>query len=89
MAVGVLVGRRVANVGRVGLIDFDEYRIGGNAIWRPVSGLQIGVEVLYTNLQPDGRIAINRPTVGARLARTRFSDEEDALEGRLRVQRDF
>jgi hypothetical protein len=53
--------------------DFNEWRIGSNVIWSPVSGLDIGVEVLYSNLSPRG------PAI----------DEDDSWEGRLRIQRDF
>jgi hypothetical protein len=53
--------------------DFNEWRVGTNVIWQPVSGLDIGVEVLYSNLDPRGVL-----TRG-----------DDAWEGRLRVQRDF
>ncbi len=54
--------------------DFTEWRVGSNVIWSPVSGLDIGVEALYSNLNPRG-------IVGA--------DDDDAWEGRLRIQRDF
>jgi len=53
--------------------DFSEWRLGSNVIWSPVSGLDLGVEVLYVNNNP--RAAGERT--------------EDAWEGRLRVQRDF
>jgi hypothetical protein len=54
--------------------DFHEWRVGSNVIWSPVSGLDIGVEVLYSNLDPRGIVG---------------NDDDDAWEGRLRVQRDF
>jgi hypothetical protein len=54
--------------------DFTEWRVGSNVIWSPVSGLDIGVEVLYSNLDPRG---------------PNFGDDNDTVEGRLRVQRDF
>jgi len=53
--------------------DFNEWRAGTNVIWSPVSGLDIGVEVLYSNLDPRG-------------TDTRSGD---TWEGRIRVQRDF
>ncbi|WP_052954645.1 porin [Microvirga vignae] len=53
--------------------DFNEWRVGSNVIWSPVSGLDIGVEVLYANVDVDA------PAV----------DNDDRWEGRLRVQRDF
>jgi hypothetical protein len=53
--------------------DFNEWRVGTNVIWQPVSGLDLGVEVLYANQDPRG---------------VTFRGG-DAWEGRLRVQRDF
>jgi hypothetical protein len=55
------------------LADFDEWRVGVNTFWTPVSGLDIGVEVLYANIDVDG---VNL-------------DDDDRWEARLRVQRDF
>ena len=66
----------------IGLVDFNEWRVGSNVIWRPVSGLDIGVEVLYANLDPRGRVVVDQisgRTVGS----------SDIWEGRLRIQRDF
>jgi len=63
-----------------GLGDFNEWRIGTNVIWQPVSGLDLGVEVIYARLDPRGRVLL--PT-----GETFGSDS--AWEGRLRVQRDF
>ncbi|MBF9194825.1 porin [Microvirga terrestris] len=54
--------------------DFTEWRVGSNLIWSPVSGLDIGVEALYSNLNPRGIVGQN---------------DDDAWEGRLRIQRDF
>ena len=42
-------------------------------IWQPVAGLDLGVEVLYSNLDPRG-VALR---------------SDSAWEGRLRIQRDF
>jgi hypothetical protein len=53
--------------------DFNEWRVGTNVIWQPVSGLDLGVEVLYANQDVRG-------------VNTRGGD---AWEGRIRVQRDF
>jgi hypothetical protein len=54
--------------------DFTEWRAGTNVIWSPVSGLDIGVEALYANVDPRG------PS---------FGQDNDTWEGRIRVQRDF
>jgi hypothetical protein len=53
--------------------DFNEWRVGTNVIWSPVSGLDLGVEVLYANTDP----------------RAPGIQSTNAWEGRLRVQRDF
>jgi hypothetical protein len=76
----------------VGFVDFTEWRIGANTFWQPVSGLNIGVEVLYTRLEPDNRVAIQQLNLaGDPFAPAIFASrsEEDAWEGRLRIQRDF
>jgi hypothetical protein len=79
---------------RVGFVDFEEYRVGANLFWSPIGpGFDIGVEVLYKHLSfDDGRgIVIQRANVAgpAGAGRLRRVDEEDAFEGRVRVQRDF
>jgi hypothetical protein len=60
--------------------DFTEWRLGTNVIWQPVSGLDIGLEVLYARVDTDA------PFVAAN---GRVRDHDDAFEGRFRVQRDF
>jgi hypothetical protein len=47
-----------------------------------VRDLDIGVEVLYRVVDPEGRVAhANRPG--------RFLNDDDAFEARFRIQRDF
>jgi hypothetical protein len=71
----------------VGLADFSEWRIGANAFWTPVSGLNLGVEVIYAEADYKGRVM---ESVGSRLARSlRLAGDVGAIEGRLRIQRDF
>jgi hypothetical protein len=60
-------------IGAAAIADFDEWRVGANTFWSPVAGLDIGVEVLYANVDVQG---VN-------------FDDDDRWEGRLRVQRDF
>jgi Porin subfamily len=73
-----------------GLVDFNEYRIGANTIWTPVSGLQLGIEVLYTRVDPRGRVAVPITIAsGAATGAFKSTGSEDAWEGRLRIQRDF
>ncbi len=63
--------------------DPQEFRVGSNLIWSPVSGLDIGVEVLYAKVEVKNRIqAAGRPAGF-------LIKSDDALQGRLRIQRDF
>ena len=41
-----------------GFVDFNEYRVGGNVMWSPVTGFIIAVEALYTRVDPQGRVAV-------------------------------
>ena len=89
------LGYTLANRAGTGLVarplDPKELIVAGNLIWSPVSGLDIGVEVLYTRTdlrQPvlavndaGGRTALG---AGGRLVKN-----DDAWAGRLRIQRDF
>ncbi len=69
-----------ASATQFGIADFNELRLGGNVIWSPVSGLDIGAEVIYARVDPRGRVTLaNGQTYGS----------DDSWEGRLRVQRDF
>ncbi|MEZ0171589.1 porin [Microvirga sp. TS319] len=71
---------RVNYGGDVGdLFDFNEWRVGTNLLWSPVSGLTIGAEVLYANINTEQPVVID----------SRVRDNRSAWEGRLRVQRDF
>lgn len=63
-----------------GLGDFKVWSVGSNVIWSPARSFDVGVELLYTKLDPRGRVLL--PNGGLRSA-------DDALEGRLRFQRDF
>jgi hypothetical protein len=89
------LGYTLANQAGTGLVarplDPKELIVAGNLIWSPVSGLDIGVEVLYT------RTDLRQPVLavdntGARLAvgaGGRLIKSDDAWAGRLRIQRDF
>jgi hypothetical protein len=68
-------------------LDPKELILAANLIWSPVSGLDIGVEVLYTNLDirsPVGVVANNGVRSGVLGIKS-----EDSLAGRFRIQRDF
>ena len=73
----------------VGFTDFNEIRIGGNTIWAPVAGLNLGVEVMYTRVDFDNRVpAVVTGALGT-VVRPAGTSDLDVWEGRLRVQRDF
>ncbi|MDJ1159662.1 porin [Chelatococcus sp. SYSU_G07232] len=65
---------------QTGFGDFKVWSVGSNVIWSPEKDFDIGVEVLYTKLDPRGRVLV-APGV------TRSS--ADAIEARIRFQRDF
>jgi hypothetical protein len=55
----------------------------------PVSGLQLGVEVLYTKLDPKGRVLVPVTNATGTEIGLQSAGDEDTWEGRLRIQRDF
>ncbi len=64
---------------------------GANLIWSPVSGLDIGVEVVYTRTELKQAV-LAADNTGARpslAAGGRAVSSDDAWTGRLRIQRDF
>lgn len=67
----------------IGFVDGQEWRVGTNLIWSPVQNFDIGVEVLYTRVDPKGRVLSENngylKTISA----------DDSWQGRLRVQREF
>ncbi|MGO4737452.1 porin [Bosea sp. 2KB_26] len=64
-----------------------EFIIGTNLVWTPVSGLDIGVEVLYSKVELKNRIG-QVDNFGNR-NNNLLIKSDDALTGRLRIQRDF
>jgi hypothetical protein len=69
-----------ANPAIGGLVDTRIYQLGSALVWSPVKDFDIGLEVMYHNIDPQGSVAL--PLGGTR-------GSEDAFEGRLRFQRDF
>jgi len=68
-------------------LDPKELIVAGNLIWSPVSGLDIGVEVLYTRTElKQAVLAVDNS--GARVGPNTIKSD-DAWTGRLRIQRDF
>ncbi len=66
-----------------GFVDSRELRVGTNLIWSPIKNFDIGVEALYTRIEPKGRVLIDDK--GA----PRSASFGDSWQGRLRIQRDF
>jgi hypothetical protein len=67
---------------RFGFVDTAEYRLEASAIWSPVKDLDIGVDVLYQNIDPKGRVIGSESGAGALL---RSFDDQDVVIGRMRV----
>ncbi len=68
-------------------LDPKEVTAAGSLIWSPVSGLDIGVEVIYQRVELAQRV-LRVNNSGARVAGV-GSKSEDTLAGRFRIQRDF
>jgi len=84
-AFGAENGRLVG--ARFGFVDTAEYRLEASAIWSLVKDLDIGVDVLYQNIDPKGRVIGSESGAGGALLRS--FDDQDVVIGRMRVQRDF
>jgi len=89
------LGYTLANQAVAGVVsrplDPKELIVGANLIWSPVSGLDIGVEVLYSRVELKQAVLATNDA-GARSALAaggRLIKSDDAVAGRLRIQRDF
>jgi len=72
------------------VVDFNEYKLGVQGVWTPVTGILFGVEALYTIVDPRGRVAVPISTAtGNATGFYKSSGTGDIWEGRLRIQRDF
>jgi len=72
-------------------LDPKEFIVAGNLIWSPVSGLDIGLEVLYvrTELKQAVLAANNAGVRNALAAGGKLVKSDDAVAARFRIQRDF
>jgi hypothetical protein len=61
------------------LRDFKVYQLAGQLVWSPTKAFDIGLEVLYVNIDPGRSGNVNYVLKG----------NEDQWQGRLRFQRDF
>ena len=68
-------------------LDPKELTVAGSLIWSPVSGLDIGVEVIYQRVELAQRV-LRVNNSGARVAGVGIKSE-DTFAGRFRIQRDF
>lgn len=67
-----------------GLRSFSKYEIGTNFQYTIAPGLNLGVEVVYQNMDPKGRFTYaNSKNVNV------TTGSQSAVEGRFRIQRDF
>jgi hypothetical protein len=91
LKLGYTLANQVNGLAAPRSLDPKELIVGGNLIWSPVSGLDIGVEVLYTRTELKQAVLAATNT-GARpglAAGGRLIKSDDAIAGRLRIQRDF
>jgi hypothetical protein len=74
----------------VGFVDNKFWEVGANLIWTPVKQLDIGVEAVYRNFESSGNI-VNATTFGPAFTPVagRVIGDDDVIEARLRIQRDF
>ena len=86
---GIASGFAPATGTYAGLVDFREYRVGLNTFWLPLPGFQIGVEALYTRVDPKHHVLVPLTNVAGTTLGAAASNGEDIWEGRLRIQRDF
>jgi hypothetical protein len=70
--------------GQSRLRDYSVFTVMGNLIWSPVRNMDIGVEVLYSQVGLKGT-----PVANLNLNNGSLTKKDDALVARLRIQRDF
>ena len=66
------------------LRSFSKFEIGTNFQYTMAPGLNLGVEVVYQNVDPKGTFAYT-----AANGTPRTTGSQSAVEGRFRIQRDF
>ena len=67
-----------------GLRKGNEWRVGGMAIWSPVKGMDIGLELIYAKVQNSVT-----PAMAAAIRAAGLKKDPDSFEARLRIQRAF
>lgn len=69
--------------------DFQIWQVGTKTVWNPVANLDIGVELLYTNINTDSSGTIDLAAHGANPAGTYTIGDNGIWSGMLRFQRNF
>jgi hypothetical protein len=67
-----------------GLRKGNEWRVGGMAIWSPVKGMDIGLELIYAKVHNSVT-----PAMAAAIRAAGLKKDPDSFEARLRIQRNF
>jgi hypothetical protein len=73
----------------LGIPNYAELRVGGNLVWTPVTGFDIGAELTYTRGITDKPVDLAPDILLQGLGLPRFSSTSNVIQGRLRVQRAF
>jgi len=69
--------------------DFQIWQVGTKTVWNPVANLDIGVELLYTNISTDSSGQIALADNGAREGGLYNIGDNGIWSGMLRFQRNF
>jgi hypothetical protein len=77
------------NPGSVCNPDYQIWQVGTKTVWNPVANLDIGVELLYTNINTDSSGTVNLPAHGANPTGTYTIGDNGIWSGMLRFQRNF
>lgn len=81
----LVVGGLPSSTSTTGLRSFSKFEIGTNFLYTIAPGLNLGVEVVYVNADPKGSFTYTNSKAVANLV----TGSQSAVEGRLRIQRDF
>jgi len=73
----------------LGVPNYKELRAGTNLVWTPVTGFDIGAEIMFTRGVTDKPFGLANDLVLRGLGLPTFSSTSHVYEGRLRVQRAF
>jgi hypothetical protein len=69
--------------------DFGFWQLGSRTVWRPLAGLELGVEVLYNRINTGFSGPVNVSANGAIPAGTFTASDQNVWSGAFRIQRNF